>query len=75
MTGRAPIRQAMAMLSNPHRAVIYRAYYLERNTAQIAAEYRITECAVRAELHDAMKALQRIVASTGPAGRSEFLAH
>ena len=48
------------MLSNPHRAVIYRAYYLERNTAQIAAEYRITECAVRAELHDAMKALQRI---------------
>jgi len=54
MTGRTAIRQAMAMLSNPHRAVIYRAYYLELSAAQIAAEYQITECAVRAELHDAM---------------------
>ena len=33
------------MLSNPHRAVIYRAYYLERSAAQIAAEYQIAESA------------------------------
>jgi RNA polymerase sigma-70 factor, ECF subfamily len=54
MTGRTAIRQAMAMLSIPHRAVIYRAYYLELTAAQIAAEYQIAESAVRAELHDAM---------------------
>ncbi len=75
MTGRTAIRQAVAMLSNAHRAVIYRAYYLELSTAQIAAEYRIAESAVRAELHDAMTALQRATASTGPTGRSQFLAH
>ena len=75
MTGRTPIRQAVAMLSSPHRAVIYRAYFLGHSTAQIAAEYRITESAVRAELHDAMKALQHSVSRTGPSGRSEFLAY
>ena len=61
MTDRTVIRQAMAMLSNPHRAMIYRAYYLERSTAQIAAEYATTEHVVRAELHDAMQALRRIL--------------
>jgi RNA polymerase sigma-70 factor, ECF subfamily len=54
MTGRTAIRQAMAMLSIPHRAVIYRAYYLELSAAQIAAEYQMPESVVRAELHDAM---------------------
>lgn len=57
MTDRRAIRQAMATLSSPHRAVIYRAYYLERSTAQIAAEDDTTECAVRATLHDAMREL------------------
>ena len=61
MTDRTVIREAMAMLSNPHRAVIYRAYYLERSIAQIAAEYATTEHVVRAELHDAMQALRRIL--------------
>ena len=75
MTNRTPIRQAVAMLSSPHRAVIYRAFFLGHSTAQIAAEYRITESAVRAELHDAMKALQRIFASPRPSGRSKFFAH
>lgn len=49
----------MARLSIPHRAVIYRAYYLERSAAQIAAEDQMTESAVRAELHDAMHELAR----------------
>jgi len=61
MTDRTVMRQAMAMLSSPHRAVIYRAYYLERTTAQIAAECATTEHVVRAELHDAMQALRRIL--------------
>jgi RNA polymerase sigma-70 factor, ECF subfamily len=75
MTDRTVIRQAMAMLSNPHRAVIYRAYYLERTVAQIAAEYHTTETVVRAELHDAMKALQCILRQPGPSRRSKFLAY
>jgi len=57
MTDRGDIRQAMATLSSPHRALIYRAYYLERSTAQIAAEDHTTECLVRARLHDAIREL------------------
>ena len=54
------IRQAVAMLSNPHRAVIYRAYYLKRTTADIAVEYRTSESTVRTELHEAMQELGRL---------------
>jgi len=61
MTDGKVVRQAMAMLSNSDRALIYRAYYLRRTTAQIAAEYRISERKVRAELHDAMRELRRIL--------------
>ena len=61
MTDRRDVRQAMARLSNPHRALIHRAYYLKRSTAQIAAEYDVSECIVRAELHDAMLELCRIL--------------
>ena len=61
MTDGRVIRQAMAMLSIPHRALIYRAYYLGRTTAQIASEYCTTEPAVRSELHDAMLELRRIL--------------
>jgi RNA polymerase sigma-70 factor (ECF subfamily) len=55
------IRQAMAMLPNPHRALIYRAYYLGRSAAQIASENCTTEPIVLAELHDAMLELRRIL--------------
>ena len=61
MTDGKVIRQAMAMLSIPHRELIYRAYYLGRTTAQIASEYCTTEPAVRTELHDAMLELRRIL--------------
>ena len=57
MTDRRAIRHAMATLSSPHRDVIYRAYYLKRSIAQIAAEYHTTECVVRARLHDATREL------------------
>lgn len=61
MTDGRVIRQAMATLSNPHRALIYRAFYLGRTTAQIASEYRTSERVVRADLHDAMLELRRIL--------------
>ena len=61
MTDGRVVRQAMAMLSIPHRELIYRAYYLGRTTAQIASEDCTTEPAVRAELHDAMRELLRIL--------------
>ncbi|MDG5482034.1 sigma-70 family RNA polymerase sigma factor [Mycolicibacterium gadium] len=61
MTDGRVIRQAMAMLSIPHRALIYRAYFLGRTTAQIASEYCTTEPVVRTELHDAMLELRRIL--------------
>jgi DNA-directed RNA polymerase specialized sigma24 family protein len=57
MTDSTAIRQAMAMLTNPHRAVIYRAYYLERSTAQIAAEDHTSERVVHSRLHDAIREL------------------
>lgn len=61
MTDDRLIRQALAMLSNAHRALIYRAYYLGRTTAQIASEYRTTEHIVRGDLHDAVLELHRIL--------------
>lgn len=61
MTDDRMIRQALAMLSNPHRALIYRAYYLGRTAAQIASEYRTTDHIVRSDLHDAMLELRRIL--------------
>ncbi len=57
MTDDTAIRQAVAMLTDPHRAVIYRAYYLERSAAQIAAEDHTTEHLVHSRLHDAVREL------------------
>jgi RNA polymerase sigma-70 factor (ECF subfamily) len=61
MTDRATIWQAMAKLSNPHRAMIYQAYYLKHTTAEIAAEFNTPEHIVRSKLHDAMRELRRIL--------------
>ncbi len=61
MTDRTAIRNAMAKLSNPHRAMIYRAYYLKRTTTQIAAELHTSEEIVRSNLHDAMRGLRRML--------------
>lgn len=64
MTARTAVWQAMAKLSSSHRGLIYRAYYVKRTTAQIAAELRTSEGAVRAELHDALLALRRNLRDT-----------
>lgn len=49
---------AMAQLSSDHRAVIRRAYYLGRTTAQIAEELQIAEGTVKSRLHYAIRALR-----------------
>jgi RNA polymerase sigma-70 factor (ECF subfamily) len=61
MTELSAIRQAMAKLSNAHRAIIFRAYYLKHSTAQMAAELDLAEPVVRTKLHDAMTELRRIL--------------
>lgn len=61
MTDRTRIRRALARLASPHRVVIYRAHYLGQSIAQIAADTDTSECVVRAELHDAMRELRRIL--------------
>ena len=61
MTDDRMIQQALAMLPTPHRALIYRAYYLGRTTAQIASEYCTTDRIVRGDLHDAMLELRKIL--------------
>ncbi len=50
--------EAMAQLSEDHRAVISRAYYQGGTTAQIAAELDIAEGTVKSRLHYGMRALR-----------------
>jgi DNA-directed RNA polymerase specialized sigma24 family protein len=61
MTDRTKIRRAIARLTPPHLAVIYRAHHLGQSIEQIAAETDTPECVVRATLHDAMRELRRIL--------------
>ncbi|MDT7762747.1 MAG: polymerase sigma-70 factor, subfamily [Mycobacterium sp.] len=48
---------ALTQLPADHRAVVRRAYYQRRTTAQIAADLHIAEGTVKSRLHDAMRAL------------------
>jgi RNA polymerase sigma-70 factor (ECF subfamily) len=50
--------EAMAQLSEDHRAVISRAYYQGATTAQIAAELEIAEGTVKSRMHYGMRALR-----------------
>ena len=52
------LSEAMAQLSEDHRAVIGRAYYQGASTAQIAAELHIAEGTVKSRLHYGMRALR-----------------
>ncbi len=53
------IRDAVARLSDRHRAVIYRSLCLKRTTSQIAAELRTDDQRVKQELHHALHALRK----------------
>jgi DNA-directed RNA polymerase specialized sigma24 family protein len=52
------VRDAMALLSDRHRAVIYRSLCLKRTTTQIAAELRIDDRLIKQDLHHALHALR-----------------
>ena len=52
------LSEAMAQLSEDHRAVIGRAYYQGASTAQIAADLQIAEGTVKSRLHYGMRALR-----------------
>lgn len=64
------IRDAMALLSDRHRAVIYRSLWLKRTTTQIAAELRSDDRLIKQDLHYALHALRTTLqGATGrPAG-------
>lgn len=59
------VRDAVAQLSDWHRAMIYRSYYLGRTTAQIAAELMTNDDIIKDELHHALHALRMTLQSAG----------
>lgn len=56
---------AMAQLSQDHRAVIRRSYYLGWTTAQIADDLQIAEGTVKSRLHYAVRALRLTLQEMG----------
>lgn len=61
------VRDALAQLSDRHRAMIYRSYYLGRTTTQISAELGTNDDIVKNELHHALRALRMTLCSGGDA--------
>jgi RNA polymerase sigma-70 factor, ECF subfamily len=62
---RALIGDAMAQLSDQHRAVVGRSYYLGWTTAQIAADLGIAEGTVKSRLHYALRELRTALMEMG----------
>jgi RNA polymerase sigma-70 factor, ECF subfamily len=62
---RALIGDAMAQLSDEHRAVVGRSYYLGWTTAQIAADLGIAEGTVKSRLHYALRGLRQALLEMG----------
>jgi DNA-directed RNA polymerase specialized sigma24 family protein len=62
-SGEDLIRDAMAQLSDRHRAVIYRSLCLKRTTSQIAAELRTDDQLIKQDLHHALHALRGALAA------------
>ncbi len=56
---------AMAQLSDPQRAMIYRSHYLGQTTMQIAAELGTDDEVVKHELHRALHALRMTLQTAG----------
>jgi RNA polymerase sigma-70 factor, ECF subfamily len=62
---RALIGDAMAQLSEQHRAVVGRSYYLGWTTAQIATDLGIAEGTVKSRLHYALRGLRQALLEMG----------
>lgn len=61
------VRQAMAQLSDHHRAVLWRSYYLGWPLAQIAEDLQIAEGTVKSRLHYALRAMRQTLQETANA--------
>jgi RNA polymerase sigma-70 factor, ECF subfamily len=57
------VLEAMAHLCPPHRAVIFRSFYLGWTTSQIAIDMQTTEGVVHCRLHVALRALKAEIQS------------
>jgi RNA polymerase sigma-70 factor (ECF subfamily) len=59
------VADAFARLSAEHRAVVRRAFYYGRSTAQISGDLRIAEGTVKSRLHCALRSLRRTLQEMG----------
>ncbi|WNM26383.1 sigma-70 family RNA polymerase sigma factor [Demequina capsici] len=59
------VGDALACLSDEHRAVIIRAYYGGRSTAELGAELQIPEGTVKSRLHYGLRALRLALQERG----------
>jgi len=59
------VGEALAALSEDHRAVIVRAYFGGRSTAELAAELQIPEGTVKSRLHYGLRALRLALQEKG----------
>ena len=59
------VADALATLSEDHRAVIVEAYFMGRNTAELALELGIAEGTVKSRLHYGLRALRLTLQEKG----------
>lgn len=59
------VSEALAALSDDHRAVVTRAYYGGLNTAELAAELNLAEGTVKSRLHYGLRALRLALQEKG----------
>jgi RNA polymerase sigma-70 factor, ECF subfamily len=64
---RLMVRHALAQLSDHHREVLWRSYYLGWTIAHIAEDLQIAEGTVKSRLHYALHALRRTLQETANA--------
>ncbi|MDV3124268.1 sigma-70 family RNA polymerase sigma factor [Mycobacterium sp. 21AC1] len=64
------IAEAMTQLSESHRAVLSRSFYLGWTTGQIAADLGVAEGTVKSRLHYALQRLRIILSEMGCVNRS-----
>jgi RNA polymerase sigma-70 factor (ECF subfamily) len=61
---RLMVRHALTQLSDHHRAVLWRSYYLGWTLARIAEDLQIAEGTVKSRLHYALRALRATLQET-----------
>ena len=61
---RLMVRHALTQLSDHHRAVLWRSYYLGWTLARIAEDLQIAEGTVKSTLHHALQALRLTLKET-----------